>query len=553
MKYTISLLCFLFTISCPALLAQKNKKLDSLLTILNNKKNREDSVRVNLLNNIAYRLTRRDPKKARFYSNKALDIAKKVNFPKGIASGNHTIGLSYYRSGDYENAIKYFLESAKTYEKLGEEESLGTPLNTLGSAFWYLKNYEKSREYYNKALKIALKFDKKGPTIRLYNNIGATYSLQNKFAKAREYYENALKGYTELGKQNKVSVALTNIGDTYEQEESYQKALEFYARSLVIDRKLQKDLGGMSITLRSIGSVNIKLKNYKEAEKALEEALQLTQKVGAKGEEKDTYSVYAQLYEATGEASKALKYYKRHDALKDSLFNIRKSKQIAEMETKYQTEKKEKELALQAKSLVQKDKEIIGQRNILIVMLLLITVAFFIVSRQRLRNRKNKEIFKTQEELIQAELKNAEQDLKFKNKELTTYALHIIQKNNILTELKDSIEEAVDDMSDQESKRLTKLIHLINYSFNLDRDWKDFKMAFEQVHEGFFEKLQQRYPNISPSEIRLCALLRLNFASKEIAAIMGISPDSVKVARYRLRKKLELSRNDSLVDFIRNM
>mgnify|MGYP001141444884 CR=1 FL=1 len=220
------------------------------------------------------------------------------------------------------------------------------------------------------------------------------------------------------------------------------------------------------------------------------------------------------------------------------------------MQTKYETVKKDKELAL-------KDKEIsdnrVRQRTILVGMLLLVSAAFFIVSRQRLRNRKDKEIFETNEKLIQEQLKNAEQDLKFKNKELTTYALHIIQKNNILTELKESIQEAVDDMSADESKRLNKLIHLINYSFNLDRDWKDFKIAFEQVHEGFFEKLQKHYPNISPSEIRLCALLRLNFASKEIAAIMGISPDSVKVARYRLRKKLELSRNDSLVDFIRNM
>ena len=83
------------------------------------------------------------------------------------------------------------------------------------------------------------------------------------------------------------------------------------------------------------------------------------------------------------------------------------------------------------------------------------------------------------------------------------------------------------------------------------QSWYGFN--FQKLHQIQRVFSLKTFPLARPSEIRLCALLRLNFASKEIAAIMGISPDSVKVARYRLRKKLELTRNDSLVDFIRNM
>jgi tetratricopeptide (TPR) repeat protein/DNA-binding CsgD family transcriptional regulator len=553
MKYTISIICFLITIASQSLSAQ-NKEVDSLLTILQKNKDRVDSTQVNLLNKIAYTLNKIDPNKSRKMCNQAIDMAKKIDYPAGLARAYHIMGLTYYRTGDGQEAVTSLLKSVKINEKLNDVKRLTYSFNLLATVFLFnTKDPDKAFIYYNKALELSKEADNKAMTTRLQNNIGLTYNEQKQYAKAREMYQKALKGYRELKKPGGEAIALSNIGDTYDSEKQYDKALKFYKESLAIDNKINNNPKGVAITLTNVGVVHIQLKNYDKALEALDEGLRLAKKVEAKEEEKTIYEAYAKLYEATGKPTEALNYYKQHYALKDSLFNIQNSRQIAEMETKYETEKKEKELALRNSEIVQKDKEISGQRSVLIGLMLVLTAAFFIVSRQRLRNRKNKEIFKTKEELIQAELKNAEQDLKFKNKELTTYALHIIQKNNILNELKDSIEEAVGEMSDKESKSLSKLIHLINYSFNLDRDWQDFKIAFEQVHEGFFEKLQKRYPNISPSEIRLCSLLRLNFASKEIAAIMGISPDSVKVARYRLRKKLELSRNDSLVDFIRNM
>jgi len=556
MKYTTSIIFFLFTACFNYLLAQ-NKRVDSLKALIDERKGKVDVKQVDLLNQLAKLFERTDTKQARDYCDQALVIAKKIDYKAGIGFSNYVIGKSFYFTGDYKNAIKYYLASVKIYDAINDKKGITITFKNLGACFHHLKDFDKALGYYNNALKLATELKDATLISRIYNNIGVNLAIQKKFVKARETFFKALEGYKALGKKRGESIALSNIGDTYEKEKSYEKALEYYKRSLKIDRELKKDLYGMAITLIGIGSVHIKMGNFDKAEKVLIESLKIAKDLGSKDTEQEVYKTYSKFYQAKNDHKGALKYYKMHTALKDSIFDTDKSRQIAEMQTKYETEKKDKELALQQKSNAEKDKVIsdnrVRQRTILIGMLLLVSAAFFIVSRQRLRNRKDKEIFETNEKLIQEQLKNAEQDLKFKNKELTTYALHIIQKNNILTELKDSIQEAVGDLSREESKRLNKLIHLINYSFNLDRDWKDFKIAFEQVHEGFFEKLQKHYPTISPSEIRLCALLRLNFASKEIAAIMGISPDSVKVARYRLRKKLELSRNDSLVDFIRNI
>jgi DNA-binding CsgD family transcriptional regulator len=85
---------------------------------------------------------------------------------------------------------------------------------------------------------------------------------------------------------------------------------------------------------------------------------------------------------------------------------------------------------------------------------------------------------------------------------------------------------------------------------SIDKDWEDFRLQFEQVHQGFFKQLKDQCPELSTSELKLCALIKLNLSMKETPTILGISPESVKTARYRLRKKLQLSHEENLIDFI---
>jgi len=194
-------------------------------------------------------------------------------------------------------------------------------------------------------------------------------------------------------------------------------------------------------------------------------------------------------------------------------------------------------------------------------------IGYLVVSRQRLKIHKNKEllaknreIYHSQQALAQAELENARlqekkllQEIEFKNKELTSYTINFIQKNELMEELKESINQ-LKKLSDQEvSKQLNILNRLVDSSFNIDKDWEDFRLHFEQVHQDFFKLLKERCPELSSGELKLCALIKLNMNMKEAAAILGISPESVKTARYRLRKKFELSREESLVDYILNI
>jgi DNA-binding CsgD family transcriptional regulator len=90
----------------------------------------------------------------------------------------------------------------------------------------------------------------------------------------------------------------------------------------------------------------------------------------------------------------------------------------------------------------------------------------------------------------------------------------------------------------------------IDYSLESEKDWDEFRMYFEKVHSSFFEKMKQQHPDLTQSDLKLCALISLNLSMKEMAELMGISPESVKMARHRLRKKLNLATEDNLTEFI---
>lgn len=173
---------------------------------------------------------------------------------------------------------------------------------------------------------------------------------------------------------------------------------------------------------------------------------------------------------------------------------------------------------------------------------------------------KNQAILKSQQALHDADMnylhlkeKQLEEQIEYKNKQITTHTLNIIQKNETLQDLKEQLEGLIKKSDTKTAPELRRTLKVIDESFKLDKDWEDFKLYFEQIYTGFYAKLKVNYHDITTSELRHCALIRLNLTIQECASILGISPDSVKVSRTRLRKKLNLLPNQSLSDFIMSL
>jgi NRPS condensation-like uncharacterized protein len=183
------------------------------------------------------------------------------------------------------------------------------------------------------------------------------------------------------------------------------------------------------------------------------------------------------------------------------------------------------------------------------VIVLLVVLGVLTISRQRFKLRESNAIAERNAQLQHTQM----EQLESKSKELTTHTLQVIQHNQFLENIRSKLTEMIKDDKRDQKKQLQELSRQINQNMNHDQQWKEFTTVFEQLHQSFFDKLKAYNEDLTVNDIRLIALLKMNMSAKDMAAIFGISQDSLRVARYRLRKKLQLAEGDNLSSFIQSI
>jgi len=183
---------------------------------------------------------------------------------------------------------------------------------------------------------------------------------------------------------------------------------------------------------------------------------------------------------------------------------------------------------------------------ILLYLLILGSMGFLIHRAYKLyyaRILKHEQI-KNEKTLIQIKNKTLNHDIESKNRELAISTMSIIKKNELLAKIKKKLKKS------SNTEDIKSAINLIDTNLNNNKDWKFFKQAFNNVDKDFLDKIKLEHPDLTPNDLRFCAYLRLNLSSKEIAPLLNISTKSVETKRYRLRKRLKLNHDDSLVNYI---
>jgi len=162
-----------------------------------------------------------------------------------------------------------------------------------------------------------------------------------------------------------------------------------------------------------------------------------------------------------------------------------------------------------------------------------------------------REALEAEKEIIRLRNEALREKMTMKDKELANSTMQMIQKNKLLNKIKNEIKNIASIGQDEDQRYMTStLIRKINKDINSENQWEVFETHFENVHEAFLKRLKNQYPELTPRELKLCAYLRMNISSKEIALLMNISTRGVEISRYRLRKKLNLDRVTNLTDFI---
>ncbi len=176
-----------------------------------------------------------------------------------------------------------------------------------------------------------------------------------------------------------------------------------------------------------------------------------------------------------------------------------------------------------------------------------ILLIFFIHrSYKRYYNKKNRDKHLENERLImKINNDNLRMDIDNKNREMAISMMNIVKRNKMLNQIKKELKEI-----GSRSTKINSVLKLIDQNLNNKKDMEKFDKAFNNTDKHFFDKVKKAHPNLTPNDIRFCAYLRLNLSSKEIAPLLNISVRSVEIKRYRLRKKMNLSHNDGLIDHI---
>lgn len=182
---------------------------------------------------------------------------------------------------------------------------------------------------------------------------------------------------------------------------------------------------------------------------------------------------------------------------------------------------------------------------------LLLLYLIYLYIRLLIRRRNRKVLAEKEERINALERQNLESEVRLKSKELAASTMELIKKNEILITLRDELTAQKEALGTQyPAKYYRKLVGLIDKSLSSEDDWAMFQANFDRIHENFFRNLMDRYPSLTPNDLRFCAYLRLNLTSKDIASLMNISLKGVEVARYRIRKKIGLPSDRSLTGFM---
>ncbi|MBB6460051.1 tetratricopeptide repeat protein [Flammeovirga kamogawensis] len=463
--------------------------------------------------------------------------------------------------------------------------------NKLGEIYCNQVNYEKAYSYYWDALLLADQFQERSAIAKSYLGLGILYSLYERREDALKYYLKALeinqeliindKKYTQDLRSNYFQIAVH-----YRYENDVLSARKYLQKSRVLASSDKQDL--LFINAEE-GYLNILEKKYKKAEFIL---LPLENKIKTKTRPYTVvyYSLLGDLYKGMKQYKRSTYYYlsaitsakkfRKHlnfvpdiyrklsvnatqlkqqkEAttylfyalkLEESLYSSKSAKNqfLFEVKDKYRKVQEEQRALYLKQTLHQlkQEEKIWFLKTILLIISILLIAVLAVVWVRTIRNRHKAERVLLQQQR-NLEIKSNKEIMAVQNQELTGSTLQLVAKDELLLSIKEKLKVLYKENKSNDIKRLIKEI-----DFNKDQSWLAFETRFNAVNKGFYKILSDQYPNLKPYDLRICALVKLDFTTKEMAKLLGISAESANTSRYRLRKKLNLNKDVNLAEFIR--
>ncbi|MCZ6593656.1 MAG: tetratricopeptide repeat protein [Bacteroidetes bacterium] len=496
---------------------------------------------------------RNEPNKAISIFNELLNESKQSSDSLTSAKALNGLGLAYGAKSDYAKSLEFHYDALNYLSTSSSTITLSYVNNNIGNLYLKFNLYDDALDYFLEAERY-INLNQDEDIYNFYNllllNISILKGRQDKNEESLRYIieaERNLQNTTGLSPKKRVSrLAIT----ANEKARAYFKLGRIDSALILVEKNIQTVADANSPFalgkgLFYLGDIYKAKGEYAKALFYATKADIVANSIDDLATKREIYFLVSSLYEETNNTKKALIYLKKGTKIDDEIYDVKNTWALYKLKRDIRT----KEEAQQA-ALLEKEKKFNKKLRTLYLLLAIFSIvfAFFYFKYLRGRYQKKREQFEQLQQITEIELQKTKEVLEINKKELTSAALQIIENGETVQHFKKELDNFKQNIDKVHHKKLERLA--ISITNNSRKNWEEFRSRFEQVNTDFFKNLKIEHTSLSSSELKLCSFLKLNFNSKDIANLMGISPDSVKVSRYRLRKKLELERSDNLANYI---
>lgn len=544
MKKLFSVTCLFSTIFCLAI----------LLSASSPGSGSEDNIK-NLISK-AEEMLKIDPSKAIYYSNMAIAEARKIENQSQLAKALSTLGEAYMNQGDFDMGFESMTNALENIPADRPDLSAYIFLR-LSGCYTKLGDLETAFQYVDKAIDICKKADDQKNLAMCYNSQGLVYILVPDNKKAEESFKKALDINRQLGNKKVVAANLNNLclyeGNTNEKIAMLREAIA-----------INDSLGtvwSLGENYNNLGTQYFYSKDYLKGLAALDTAMMYARQINAKELISDNYRYASWIHEAMGNYSKAFISLKSLYEMEQNLSSKDEMRQIELNLIQKRLKAKEHEMIVQEQAFQIKSLRMQSFIAILIAiagLLLLLYVIFHNRQQKRIQILEaSKKLDEQEKELIALKLHQAEveaqavqQELDYNRQELTDFAFFVRSRNDLLANIQSMLKEGY-KLSGAEMDAHLRSINAYISQFNARNS--ETEVLIDKVNARFIDKLSKLHPDLSKNEQRLASLLRIGLSTKEIASVIDSTPKTVNMARYRLRKHLNLETDESLTEYMKSI
>lgn len=307
------------------------------------KRAQPDTNKVILLNKLCWEYRTSNPAKAYEYSYAAIELAGKLHYDRGLANAWNRLGVVYYRQSNFVEATKALLTAIEYWDKLHDKRGKAKSLSNLGNVFSEQRNNDKALEYYLKAVELMRESGQQNELATFYINIGTIYVEQEKLGQARDFFIEALKISRRTGDLAQQAQLMNNLGATLGRMRRFDEAIDYHKQAIAINEKIP-DKAELANCYLNLAVIYYETQKTAEAARCLATAEEFAREVDYKSGLRDIYKVFAKVYEANKQYETALLYQRKYSGLSDSLLSEENSIRVNELDARYQSAQKEREL-----------------------------------------------------------------------------------------------------------------------------------------------------------------------------------------------------------------